>query len=131
MKDIGDDEPICGCGLCRTVNVVFTVENYTNFLIYSSILELVYGCMYSDNMVYIFGYLNIVYVLRLFNYNLFSNILSIFLLPFYYKILFSQTYQKPNAFLECIASICVAIQILFAMLKTLIYVSNLVHVGDD
>lgn len=123
MNDI-DDEPMCGCGLCSFAQ--FAIKNYTNFLICSSILELLYGYIYCNSMIYAFGYINLIYVLRLFGYNVFSNMLSVLLLPFYYRVLFSIVNYKPNIILEFITSVCVATQVLLAGIKTILYLNKFI-----
>ena len=124
---IDDDEQICTCGLCLTVNVIFSFasNNYTKFIISSSILQLAFGYYYCNSMVYVIGYINLIYMLRQLNYKILVKILTCVLIPIYFYTQ-SCTNYNTSLFLSALLDICLIFQLIGAGIKTFVYYNQLI-----
>lgn len=127
-----DDEIICGCGLCRTTNLIFyfAINNYVKFIIISSIIQLVCGLNYCDNFIYVFGYMNLIYITRQLNYKLLAFVMSLILLPIYFYTFTCQNYYQPNVFLRFVLNVCAMLQIIGAGIKAVVYFNRIASVME-
>lgn len=89
----------CGCSLCTTAKVLTNIikNDYTIFIFAGFIFQILYGFVYCNVMICIFGYMNLM------------------MIPIYYQTFLSENRKPYNLFGIFLVILCFTVQILYAL----------------